>query len=105
MSAKGGLIRRVSSYSSDLSGYCRQTAARNQVFYEVFNSLKKRGTQAARVGTFPGGTTICTHCEEVGRTASHRKNACYFEQKKLTDRNEWARKLMDEKGMTCNYDE
>ena len=52
-------------------------------FSEQVNALKKRGTQAARGSTFPGGTTVCTHCEAVGRTLPHRKNDCYFDPKKL----------------------
>ena len=72
---------------------------------EQVNALKKRGTQAASVGTFPGGTTVCTHCEAVGRTVLNRKNACYFDPQKMTDRKDWARKLMDEKGVACKDDE
>ena len=73
------------------------------------NDLKKIWTQAASVGTFPGGelfgTIVCTHCEAVGRTAPHRKNACYFEPMKMTDQKEWARKIMDEKGVVCKDNE
>ena len=68
-------------------------------FSEQVNALKKRGTQASRVGILPRGTTICTHCEAVGRTAPHRKNTCYFDPKKMKDQKEWARKLVDEKGV------
>ena len=57
-------------------------------FSEQVNALKKRGTQASRVGTLPGGTTICTHCEAVIYTTPHRKNACYFEPRKMTDQKE-----------------
>ena len=68
-----------------------ETVARQQQeirsLYEQVNDLKKRGTQAANVGTFLGGrlvgTTVCTHCEAVGRTLPHRKNACYFDPRKL----------------------
>ena len=67
--------------------------------------MKNRVTKAASVRTFTGGTTICTHFEAVGRTALHRKNVCYFDPKKMTDRKEWDRKLMDEKGVTCKDDE
>ena len=41
---------------------------------EKINALKKKGTQATSGATFPGGTTVCTHCEAVGRMAPHRKN-------------------------------
>ena len=71
--------------------------------------MKKKGTQAVSVGALPGGglvgTTVCTHCEAVGRTAPHRKNACYFNPRKMTDRKDWAQKLIDEKGVACKDDE
>ena len=77
--------------------------------YEQINALKKRGTQAASVGTLPGGgllgTTVCTHCEAVGRTAPHINNACYFDPRNMTDRKDWAWKLMDKKGVACKDDE
>ena len=47
--------------------------------------MKKRGTQSASVRIFPGGTTICTHCEAVGHTEPHRENDCYFDLNKMTD--------------------
>ena len=72
---------------------------------EHINALKKKGTQATSGATLPGGTAVCTHCEAVGRTAPHRKNACYFDPRKSTDRKNWARKLMDEKGVKCKDDE
>ena len=89
------------------------TVARQQQeikrMYENINALKKRGTQAASVGAFPGGGlvggTVCTHCEAVGRTVPHRKNLCYFEPINMTDQKEWDRKMMDEKGVTCKDDE
>ena len=76
-----------------------------KIFSEQINALKKRGTQSTSGATYPGGTTVCTHCEAVGRTAPHRKNACCFDPCKMTDRKDWARKLMDEKGMACKDDE
>ena len=73
--------------------------------YEQINALKKIGTQAASIGTLPGevlvGTTVYTHCESVDRTAPHRNNACYFDPINMTDRKEWAQKMMDEKGVAC----
>ena len=68
---------------------------------EHINSLKKKETQATSGATLPGVKTVFTHCEAVGRTAPHRKNFCYFEPRKMTDRKYWARKLMDEKGVAC----
>ena len=89
------------------------TVARQQQeikrLYEHINNLKNRGTQAASVKIFPGGglvgTTVCTHCEAFGRTAPHRNNACYSDPRNLTDQKEWARKLMDKKGVACKDDE
>ena len=88
------------------------TAARRQQeikrLYKNINALKKRGTHAASIGTLPGGrlvgTTVCTHYEAVDRTASHRKNECYFDPRNITDRKEWAQKLMDKKGVAYKYD-
>ena len=75
---------------------------------EQVNALKKIGMQAASVRTFPGGTTICTHFEVVGRTAPHRKNACYFDPQKLqTEKNgrgklwmkkAWRARMMNDDG-------
>ena len=88
------------------------TVARQQQginrLYEEINALKKRGTQAAsiknlaRVGLV---RTVCTHFEEVVCTAPHIKNACYFDQRKMTEEKEWDLKLMDEKGVACKDDE
>ena len=70
--------------------------------------MNKKGTKASSIGTRAGcGLTgnVCPHCTEVGRTAPHKNNSCYFDQKRMTDRREWACKLMDEKGVACNEDE
>ena len=40
---------------------------------------------------------VCPYCTAVGRTDPHKNNSYYFDPKKMTDRREWARKLMDEK--------
>ena len=64
---------------------------------EQINDLKKKGTQATSGATLPGGTTVCTHCEAVGRTVMHRENACFFEPHKMIDIKYWARKFMEEK--------
>ena len=76
--------------------------------YEQINDMKKRGTQASNIGkTAGGGLTgnVRPHCAAVGRTASHKNNSCYFEPKKMMDRREWDRKLMDENGVARNDDE
>ena len=85
------------------------TVARQQQeikrFSEQINALKKKGTPTNNGATLPGTTTtICTHCEAVGRTEPHRKNACYFDPRKMTDRKYWARKLMEEKGVKFKDD-
>ena len=88
------------------------TVARHQQeikrMYKQINTIKKRGTQASRIGTEAVvGLTgdMCPQCAAVGRTAPHTNNSCYFDPKKMTDRREWARKLMDKKGVACNDDE
>ena len=72
---------------------------------EQINALKKKGTQVTSGDTLSVGTTIYAHCEAVGRTAPHRKNACYFDPQKMIDRKYWARKLMEEKGVKCEDNE
>ena len=73
---------------------------------EQINALKKKGSSSTSRDNVPGGTiTICTHWEAVGRTATHRKNACYFDMRKMTDRKDWTRKLMEEKGIKCKDNE
>ena len=49
--------------------------------------------------------TVCTHCEMIGHTAPHINNTCYFDPHKMTDRKDWTRKLMDEKGVARKDDE
>ena len=76
--------------------------------YKQINDMKKRVTHASSIDKMEGGGlvgTVCKHCEAVGRTATHRKNACYFDPRKMTDRKEWDRKLMDKKGVACKDDE
>ena len=107
--AKGGPLVELSA----IMVISVDTVARQQQeikrLSEQINALKKRGTQAARVGTLPVGelvgTTVCTHCEAVVRTEPHRNNACYFDPRKMIDQKEWARKIMDEKGVVCKYGE
>ena len=88
------------------------TVARQQQeikrLYEKIKYTKKRGIKASRISTMAGVGlvgTVCTHCKAVGRTAPHRKNACYFDPRKMTYQKEWDRKLMDEKGVACKHDE
>ena len=67
--------------------------------------MKKRGTQASNSGTSAGGGqmgNVCPHCAAVGRTAPNKNNSYYFDPKNMTDRREWARKLMDELGVAYN---
>ena len=40
---------------------------------EQINALKKKGTHTTSGSTLPGGTTVCTHCEAVRRTAPCKK--------------------------------
>ena len=73
---------------------------------EHINALKKKVTSATSGATLPGTTTtICKHCEVVGRKSPHRKNPCYFDPRKMTERKGWVRKFMEEKGVNCKEDE
>ena len=96
---KGGpLAQLAASLKISVNAVARQQQE-IALLYKQANALKKIGTQAASIGTVTGGTTVCKNCEAVGRTAQHMKNTCYFDPRKLTDRKEWARKLMDKKGV------
>ena len=78
----GPLAELVSSLAVSVDTVTIQQQERNR-FSEQINTLKKRGTQATSSATLLGGTTVCTHCESVGRTAPHRKNACYFDPRTM----------------------
>ena len=70
--------------------------------------MKNKWTQASNIGTTAGGGltgNVCPQYAAVGRTAPHKKNSCYFDPKKMIDRREWARKLMDEKQVAWDDDE
>ena len=58
----------------------------NKRLPEQIYALKRKGTQATRKATLPGGMTVCRHCVAFGRTAPHTKNDCYFDTHKMTDR-------------------
>ena len=84
--AKGGpLAELLASLEISVDTVARQQQEIKRLSDQI-NALKKRVTQAASVGTLPGGrlmgTTVCTHCEAVGCTAPHRKNACYSDPRK-----------------------
>ena len=67
--------------------------------------MKKKVTQAYSIGTAEGdGMTgkVFPHCNAVGFTDPHKNNSCYFKPKRMMKRREWARKLIDEKGVQCN---
>ena len=46
---------------------------------------------------------IREHFKAVGRTEPHGKK-CFFDPKKMTDRKEWARELMEKNGVPCKED-
>ena len=86
--AKGGPIAELAaSLEISVDTVVRQQQEIKRLS-EQANALKNRGTQAASVGTLPGGTTIFTHFEAVGRTAPHRENYCYLGPRKMIDRKE-----------------
>ena len=108
-SAKGGpLVELVASLAISVDTVARQQKEIKRLLDQI-NALKNRVTQASGIGSFPGGvlmgTAVCTHCEAVGRTAPHRENICCFNTRKMTERKEWARKLMDEKVVMCKDEE
>ena len=101
----GPLAELAASLAISVDTFSRQQQEIKRLSEQI-NALKKKGSSATSGATVPGGkTTICTHCEAVGRKAPHRKNACYFYPRKMTDRKDWARKLMEEKGIIFKDDE
>ena len=76
--------------------------------YEHINVMKKKGNQSSSIGTTEGGCLTENAFPQyavVGCTAPHKKDSCYFDPKKMTDRREWDQKFMDDKGVTCNDNE
>ena len=72
-SANGGPLAELAD-SLDISV---DTVARQQQeiksLSEHINALKKKGTQATSGAKLPGGATVCTHFDAVGRMEPHRK--------------------------------
>ena len=68
---------------------------------------KKSGGKANDGGTTNLESTpfVCPHWAAVGRSTPHKKNTCFFDPQKMTDRKDWARKLMDDKGVVCKDNE
>ena len=104
--ANGGpLVELAASLAISVDTVARQQQEIKSLSRKII-ALKNKGTSATIRDTVPGrATTICTHFEVVGHTAPHRKNAYYFDSRKMTDRKDWARKLMEEKGIKCKDDE
>ena len=76
--------------------------------YKEINDMKKEGNPTSSIGTTAGGGmtgNVCPHCAVVERLSLHKKNACYFDPKKMTDKRDWDCKLMDEKGVACKDDD
>ena len=103
--AKGGPIAELSaSLAISIDTVAAQKKEIKRL-YEHLNAMKKKCTQSYRIGTTAGGGlmgNVCPHCAAVGRTATHKNNSCYFDAKKMMDKREWVRKLMDKKGVACN---
>ena len=106
--AKGGQLAELAgSLAISINTVARQQQEIKRL-YEHINDMKKRGAQASSIRTTVGGGltgNVCPHFAAVSRTAPHKKNSCYFDTKKMTNRREWAGKLMDKKGVAYNYDE
>ena len=105
--AKGGPLAELAASLAVSVGIVARQQQEIKRLYEHINAMKNRGTQASSIRKMSGGVlvgAVCTHYEAVGRTAPQRKNACYFDLIKMTDRKYWAQKLMDEKGVACKDD-
>ena len=73
---------------------------------EQINDLKKKGGAVTAGVPGTGGTKSnyphCKHCAEVGRSAPHRNNKCYFDPRKNKERQGWAKRLMEAEGIVFN---
>ena len=98
--ANGGLLAELAaSLAISVDTVARQQQKIKRLSEQV-NALKKKGASATSRTTLPGGNnTICTHCEAVVRTAPQKKNECLFDMSKMTDRKDWAKRLMKKKGI------
>ena len=74
---RGPLAELAASLAISVDTVARQQQEIKRLSEQI-NALKKKVTQAPSGATFPGGTTVCTHCEAVGCTAPHRKKGCYL---------------------------
>ena len=103
-SANGGPLAEL----ADSLAVSVDTVARQQLeikrLTEHINALKKKGTSGTNGVTRTGGNNVspCKHCKAVGRTVPHRHNRCYFDPRKNKDRQGWAKRLMEEKGVPFN---
>ena len=106
--AKGGpLAELAASLAISVDIVTRQQQEIKRLYKQI-NNMKKTWTQASIISTMAGGGlmgTVCPHCAEVGRTAPHKNNSCYFDPNKMTDRRVWAQKWMEEKGVVRKDEE
>ena len=84
--ANGGpLAELAASLAISVNNVARQKQEIKCLLEQV-NAFKNKGASATSLATLPGGNNnICTHCEAVGRTSPHRKNACYFDPRNMTN--------------------
>ena len=65
------------------------------------NAFTKKGPQETKEKERE--KMICKHCEAVGRTTPHGKK-CFFDPKKMTDREEREQQIMENNGISCKDD-
>ena len=95
----GPLAELAASLAISVDTVARQQQEIKRLSEQV-NALKRNVSSATIGATLPGGNNnIWTHCEAVGCTAPHMKNACYFDPRKMMDRKDWAKQLVEEKGV------
>ena len=91
-------IDTVVTQAQEIAQLHQQITALNKISGGKLNDV---GTSGA-TGTNP---YVCPHCTVVGCSAPHKKNSCFFNPQKMTDRKEVAQKLMDDKGVACKDEE
>ena len=97
----GPLAELAASLAVSVDTFVRQQQEIKRLTAQV-NAFKKKGLQ--ETSEKEREQIICKHCEAVGRTAPHGKNF-FFEPKKMTERKEWARYLMEKNGVPCKDNE
>ena len=94
----GPLAELAASLAVSVDTVARQQIEIKRLTDQINAQNKKGGAFTAGVPGTGGNNSNspnCKHCAEVGRSAPHRNNKCYFDPRKNKERMGWATKLME----------